>query len=791
MMRLAAFIVPLALAAALAAADRPGLLATYSDALRTVRAEVPNATFFLDADESLHPGLEVSFEAAWRGELSILRNGEYAFNAADAELEVGGKLVNEEPVRLSSGAVPIEVRYRRPPGEARLVLTWKGPGFDWEPIPNRLLSHSEQPSGHEKLVATGRRLTSELGCVNCHATSSHSLEPRLAPEFNGIGSRRNEGWLFAWMSDPRAVRPDAAMPLMLSVVERRHVARFLATLEGPAAPELSSKMPGRYREFGATLFQTRGCVACHHRDGISLAGSGSKMPFGELVAYLKDPALHDPGGRMPALSLDHEEALSVAAHLDEVYSNENYAGAFEGGDAARGKALVSTAGCLNCHALDLDSDFEQPAPFAEMSPRQGCLVEQVSGRVPRFNLQPGERAALNAFVEEHAENPDITFAPIFDHANRLKRLRCNACHELNGQAATAPIAEVAPTLTAVGEKLTSDWLRQVLTGGPRSFELADLRMPNYHPREAARLVEGFAKSAGLRPGNGPSQQPTVSAEAGHGMLGTNPQKGGMACIGCHGWGEFEPLGEHGPQLLSAGQRLRPDWFSRWMRNPARILSGTSMPNYFGSLPSGQASEKINTLWAALSVAEADHAPEGYETVEAQLGSEEMPVPTDKPIVIRWDMPGTSPASISVGLPGGLSFCFDAGEVKLLYAWQGGFVDMSPTLTTKKNRETNRTETARYLGDVFYRSEGYPLRVGELGRIPQKRFRGYRLIDGLPKFHYQLDGVDVYELFTARDGKLFRQFEFPKVDQPMWFVEGASNRPIPKGANRKLEVEVGP
>jgi mono/diheme cytochrome c family protein len=791
MMRLAAFVLPFAMAASAAAADRPGLLASYRDSQRTVRAEVPNARFYLDADESLHPTLEQSFEATWVGQLSILQNGEYAFDAGDAEIEVGGQLVGDEPVRLSGGALPLEVRYRRRPGDARLVLTWKGPSFDWEPIPNRLLSHAEEPSEHEKLVAAGRRLAIELGCVNCHASSSRSLEPRLAPELNGIGARRNEGWLFAWMSDPSSVRSDAAMPLMLSAAERQDVARYLAGLDGPAAPELSSKMPSRYREFGATLFQTRGCVACHHREGISLAGAGSKMPFGELVAYLKDPALHDPGGRMPALALDHEEALSVTAHLDEIYSDANYAGSSEGGDAVRGKALVSVAGCLNCHALDLESNFEQPAPFAELSAQQGCLAEDVTGRAPRYRLQAGERAALNAFVEEYAAHPDISRAPIFDHANRLERLRCNACHELNGQAATAPIAEVAPTLTGVGEKLTSGWLRQVLTGGPRSFELADLRMPDYHPREAARLVEGFAKSAGLPPGPSPSQPRTIPAAAGHGMLGTNSQKGGMACIGCHGWGEFEPLGEHGPQLLSAGQRLRYDWFSRWMRNPARILSGTSMPNYFGSLPKAEASEKIDTLWAALSDAEPDHAPEGYVTAEAQLGSEEMPVPTDRPIVIRWDMPGTSPASISVGLPGGLSYCFDAGQVKLLYAWQGGFVDMSPTLTTKKNRETNRTETARYLGDIFYRSEGYPLRVGELGRIPQKRFRGYRLVDGLPKFHYQLDGVDVYELLTARDGKLIRQFEFPKVDQPMWFVEGAQNRAIAKGTDRKLEVEVGP
>lgn len=773
------------------AAQRSGLLATYSDARRSVRVEAPNVRFFLEAEESPHPGIAAEFEALWSGKLTILRNGDYAFDAGGAEIALGGKVVSELALKLTAGSIPIAVRYRRLPGEAQLQLLWKGPGFEWEPLPNQLLSHEESLSENEILVNEGRRLASESGCINCHASGSTSIARRAAPDLNGIGSRRNQAWLFAWMDDPRAVRGDAAMPVMLSKAERRDIARYLTTLSGPAAPEMDAKLPSRQREFGSTLFQTLGCVACHHRGGVSLAGAGSKMPFGELVAYLKDPARYDPGGRMPSLALNPEEALAVAAHLDKTFSDKNLVGPSEGGDAAKGKALVASSGCLNCHSADLDSEYEQPAPLAKLSPRQGCLADEPAGRAPRYRFTAEQRTALNAFAADFSAYPDISRAPVFDHPNRLQRLRCTACHEWNGAAATAPVAESAPTLTGVGEKLQSDWLRLTLTGGPRVFDRTELRMPDYHPREAARLVESFAKSAGLKPGSGPLLGRTASRETGHAMLGTNPQTGGMACNGCHGWGVFDPLGEDGPQLLTAGERLRYDWFSRWMRDPARILSGTSMPNYFASLPQPEASEKIDNLWAALRVAKAEEPPEGYETAKGRLGGEEMPLPTDKPIVIRWDMPGASPASIAVGFPGGLSYCFDAGAVKLLYAWQGGFVDMSPTLWTKKNKDTNRTETARYKGGIFYRSEGYPLRTGELGLIPQKRFRGYRLIEGAPRFHYEVDGVEVYELLTVRDSKLMRRFEFPRVDEPIRFVEGGKTYEIARGVNKTLEVEVGP
>jgi hypothetical protein len=290
------------------------------------------------------------------------------------------------------------------------------------------------------------------------------------------------------------------------------------------------------------------------------------------------------------------------------------------------------------------------------------------------------------------------------------------------------------------------------------------------------------------------------------MLGTNSGNGGLGCIGCHGWGEYGSLGEDGPELLSAGERLRYDWFLRWMRHPARILSGTSMPNYFSSFEPATAAAQINDLWAALSAGESLALPEGFKSEEALLGSEARPQPIGRAIVIRWDMPEATPSAIAVGMPGGISYCFDAGESRLRYAWSGGFLDMSRTLFAKTNKATGLTETAQVVGDIFYRPDGFPFRINSLDRVPQRKYLGYRIVDGYPRFHYRADGVDIYErVLPAANGRgIKREFEIGEVRQPVWFLsgmpEGVAIRSslgkiengrlrAPQGSNVRFEITV--
>lgn len=136
-----------------------------------------------------------------------------------------------------------------------------------------------------------------------------------------------------------------------------------------------------------------------------------------------------------------------------------------------------------------------------------------------------------------------------------------------------------------------------------------------------------------------------------------------------------------------------------------------------------------------------------------------------PYVYRIFMPDAGPAAIAVSLPNQLSYCWDAGSCRLRYAWQGGFLDPKDYFDKKAEKH------AKIMGTVFYRDKTtYPLRFST-GKDPVVDFKGYRLIDRYPEFHYTIDGKDVYELIKPKeDGSgLIRSFKVPEATQPLYFV----------------------
>lgn len=141
-----------------------------------------------------------------------------------------------------------------------------------------------------------------------------------------------------------------------------------------------------------------------------------------------------------------------------------------------------------------------------------------------------------------------------------------------------------------------------------------------------------------------------------------------------------------------------------------------------------------------------------------------------PYLYRAYMSDASPAAIAVHLPHQLSYCWDAETCELRYAWEGAFVDNTGLWKGKPNAE------AKVLGTIFYRNKvKQPLRLnGRENRAVE--FRGYRLVNRYPEFHYRLDGQDVYELVhPAEDRKgLIRTFRIPKAREAVWFITDASD-----------------
>ncbi|MBK6814758.1 MAG: hypothetical protein IPG82_04715 [Saprospiraceae bacterium] len=139
-----------------------------------------------------------------------------------------------------------------------------------------------------------------------------------------------------------------------------------------------------------------------------------------------------------------------------------------------------------------------------------------------------------------------------------------------------------------------------------------------------------------------------------------------------------------------------------------------------------------------------------------------PYPLTPPYLYRVLMPETGPAAIAVCLPKKLNYCWDAGSCRLRYIWSGAFLDLTDYWTIKG--ELN----AKILSNIIYKdSTSYPFLVGN--QKPQVKFKGYRLINAYPEFHYQWEGMDVYELIqTASEKSLSRHFRITGIDQTLKF-----------------------
>lgn len=105
-----------------------------------------------------------------------------------------------------------------------------------------------------------------------------------------------------------------------------------------------------------------------------------------------------------------------------------------------------------------------------------------------------------------------------------------------------------------------------------------------------------------------------------------------------------------------------------------------------------------------------------------------------------------PAAIAVSFGPDLSLCWDTTECRLLYAWKGGFVDMT---NYWGKPEDGRRKGFAYLpelvGELIYLAQGSPplALLDHYHETQAPVFRGYRLVNGTPEFSYSISGVVVH------------------------------------------------
>ncbi|HTG45431.1 MAG TPA: PA14 domain-containing protein, partial [Verrucomicrobiae bacterium] len=461
--------------------------------------------------------------------------------------------------------------------------------------------------------------------------------------------------------------------------------------------------------------------------------------------------------------------------------------------AKLGRQLFASLGCASCHPMSGEgvASARRAQPLRELAGKTGgCLSERPGQGVPRFDFQGGQRNAIAAALRK-AEFFSREANPKEQVAWTLAQLNCFACHTRDGKGGPTDArlayfrtageldmgdeGRIPPHLTEVGAKLRLDWMQEVLMKHGRARPYMATRMPRFSPEAVASLPKAF-ETADARAENRRAPELTLrAAKFGRHLAGA----GGLSCIACHTIGSFKSLGIPAIDLAMMSQRLKYDWFARYVVDPPSLRPGTRMPSFW---PAGEAVNKeilngntqaqIDAIWAYLSSKPESDLPPGLVQGKMEL------VPETEPIIYRNFIQGAGPGAIAVGYPEKVNLAFDANNIRMAMIWQGPFIDAS------RHRSGRGEGYEPPLGNNIVKfPEGPPFAVLQSeqdawpstgGREAGFKMGGYTLDEKRrPTFFYNYGGVRVEEAFDPIMGEIDasfkRTFELrgPPVEN-LWF-----------------------
>lgn len=660
-------------------------------------------------------------------------------------------------------------------------------------------------------IESGLLLLGELGCVNCHAAGKEQtahLMPKQGPLLDTVGKRLRPEWLVEYLKQPQAVKPGTTMPhalVGLQDTERDRTAtaitHFLSATGAFDNDSLTEAAKANAVE-GLKIYERVGCAVCHGSrtkdatllpDQMPLVDLDKKWSPRALDAFLKDPLQSRPSSRMPALPLKDQDRRHVVASL--IGTSPAPAATFKADPTLveEGRAAFAAVGCASCHELKgFDGKRIEPAarpkPLAElMALGGGCLATATRKGVPHYLLDDAQRAAVTAAIR-WLTSPEAAALPARERTidRMLTALNCYACHNRDGRGGTIPAVaatdedgepilkdaardtmftsgvqemgdegRLPPTLTGVGDKLTSGFLREVLVeGGKDRGAYMHTLMPKWHTNVAeplAKLLAEDAKTPVPVPGLAGHSELEIE-EQGRGLVGSKS----LGCIKCHSFGGDKGQSLGVIDLVRMPKRLRHEWFLAYVANPQQFRPGTRMPagwpdgkTFYPDVLGGTAAGQIEGVWRYLASAKP-RPPIGASAHPIEL------VPTDQPIIYRNFIEGAGPRAIAVGFPDKVHVAWDADQMRLALVWRGAFIDAGKHWTGRGQGFQSPLGDGVFTPDVapsiaVLSSPESPWPVAAQRRQPAGgqddgvRFRGYSLdARGRPTFKWSSDGMRISE-----------------------------------------------
>jgi hypothetical protein len=349
----------------------------------------------------------------------------------------------------------------------------------------------------------------------------------------------------------------------------------------------------------------------------------------------------------------------------------------------------------------------------------------------------------------------------------LTTFNCYACHErdkvggveetwnpffVTTQPEMGDEGRVPPALDGVGAKLSTAWLNHIFADGAHDRPYMRARMPRFGAANIGHLTAAFESLDKIEAVPHPTfaQNPGQIKAAGRQLVGGNA----LGCIKCHLFNGHKPEGVQGIDMALMPQRLKRDWFIRYVTAPQRFRPGTRMPEAWPKgeslLPAildGDTGRQIEAVWLYLSDGARAQLPFGLQKQYILL------VPDKEAIIYRNFIEGAGPRGIAVGFPEKAHLAFDANEMCLTLLWQGDFIDASRHWSDRSagfqgpaGDNTLHLPVGPTLAVLPRDDEPWPTRPAkEIGY----RFHGYRLTtDNRPTFLYSYHGVQVEDFINA-------------------------------------------
>lgn len=333
----------------------------------------------------------------------------------------------------------------------------------------------------------------------------------------------------------------------------------------------------------------------------------------------------------------------------------------------------------------------------------------------------------------------------------MKQMKCASCHDTNFLGSMHHKFAPDALMTHIRHANTMKWYG-AMTGplfkkDPTLTQLVeDLKKL---PRPERRHKPGKAEAKGLK------------------MIGT---KTGLACIACHDIKHYKTAAESkGPNLAYMTKRVSYDWFVRWMSNPQRLKPGVPMPAFFAAQKPAERDANIDALWDYLLQKEKMPTPKELKVDPNQFVLKPKDHPLVNRVYIRLPDKRELLRAICVGLPNGVSYCFDAETCQLVYVWTDGYLDMAPHWKNQSGFPTPAIGKSFYLPKP---SEG--LQIGS----HKPAYRGYQLVDGIPQFEFTYGKTSVKMRIDASSIAEIRQtYQIAGRTEPIKFVGPPAGAPV--------------